>query len=127
MLLAAIPGTVGDGNTVVVSNDGASTTVTTKVGKVGQLKRLLTGPIDCEITGITETYDGKALFINIQHPGELTIRSNLLTPNSSWPYDNSDSTGNPPSGATKSNRPRSATIVLTRIDGGVIGTDFTLY
>jgi len=27
----------------------------------------------------------------------------------------------------KTNRPRSATIVLTRIDGGVIGTDFTLY
>ena len=27
----------------------------------------------------------------------------------------------------KTNRPRSATIVLTRIDGGVVGTDFTLY
>jgi secreted PhoX family phosphatase len=131
MLLAAIPGTVGDGNTVsVTSTVGSATkTVTTKVGKVGQLKRLLTGPIDCEITGITETYDGKALFINIQHPGENTTKGNLDTANtlSSWPYNNSDSTGNPPSGATKSNRPRSATIVLTRIDGGVIGTDFTLY
>ena len=131
MLLAAIPGTVGDGNTVsVTSTVGSATkTVTTKVGKVGQLKRLLTGPIDCEITGITETYDGKALFINIQHPGENTTKGNLDTANtlSSWPYNNSDSTGNPPSGATKGNRPRSATIVLTRIDGGVIGTDFTLY
>jgi len=89
----------------------------------------LTGPIDCEITGITETYDGKALFINIQHPGENTTKGNLDTANtlSSWPYNNSDSTGNPPSGATKGNRPRSATIVLTRTDGGVIGTDFTLY
>ncbi len=27
----------------------------------------------------------------------------------------------------KTNRPRSATIVLTRTDGGVVGTDFTLY
>lgn len=127
MLLAAIPGTVGDGKTVSVTNVGASTPVTTKVGKVGQLKRLMTGPIDCEITGITETYDGKALFINIQHPGENTTKGNLNTPLSSWPYDNSDGTGNPPSGATKGARPRSATIVLTRTDGGVIGTDFTLY
>ena len=67
MLLAAIPGTVGDGSTVSVTNTlgTATQTVTTKVGKVGQLKRLLTGPIDCEITGITESYDGKSLFINI--------------------------------------------------------------
>jgi len=135
MLLAAIPGTVGDGNTVnVTSTVGTATkTVTTKVGKVGQLKRLLTGPIDSEITGITESYDGKALFINIQHPGEetgdttLQPGTSLTSPSSSWPYNNSDSTGNPPTGATKGNRPRSATIVLTRIDGGVIGTDFTLY
>ena len=131
MLLAAIPGTVGDGSTVdVVNTVGSATkTVTTKVGKVGQLKRLLTGPIECEITGITETYDGKALFINIQHPGEKTVLANLAAPTSSWPYDNSPtSDGNPPAANTsKTNRPRSATIVLTRIDGGVIGTDFTLY
>jgi secreted PhoX family phosphatase len=139
MLLAAIPGTVGDGNTVTVTNAavgaGASSTATTKVGKVGQLKRLLTGPIDCEITGITESYDGKALFINIQHPGEETGDSSkqpgtsLSSPSSSWPYANSTTPdGNPPTSTTaKSNRPRSATIVLTRIDGGTIGTDFTLY
>jgi len=131
MLLAAIPGTVGDGSTVdVVNTVGSATkTVTTKVGKVGQLKRLLTGPIECEITGITESYDGKALFINIQHPGENTTLANLAAPTSSWPYANSTTPdGNPPTSTTaKTNRPRSATIVLTRIDGGVIGTDFTLY
>jgi hypothetical protein len=129
MLLAAIPGTVGDGSTVSVTNTlGSDTkTVTTKVGKVGQLKRLLTGPIESEITGITESYDGKALFINIQHPGEKTLSSSAPY-TSSWPYPNSTTPdGNPPTGATKSYRPRSATIVLTRIDGGVIGTDFTLY
>jgi secreted PhoX family phosphatase len=128
MLLAAIPGQVGDGSSVTVTNSfGADTqTVTTRVGKVGQLKRLLTGPIDCEITGITETHDGKALFINIQHPGESTELANLSTPLSSWPYSSSGN-GNPASASTaKSGRPRSATIVLTREDGGVIGTDFTL-
>jgi secreted PhoX family phosphatase len=128
MLLAAIPGQVGDGSSVTVTNSfGADTqTVTTRVGKVGQLKRLLTGPIDCEITGITETHDGKALFINIQHPGEGTELANLSTPLSSWPYSSSGN-GNPASASTaKSGRPRSATIVLTREDGGVIGTDFTL-
>jgi secreted PhoX family phosphatase len=133
MLLAAIPGTVGDGNTVTVTNaavgSGASSTAVTKVGKVGQLKRLMTGPIGAEITGITESHDGKALFINIQHPGEDTASANINTPTSSWPYANSTtSDGNPPTSTTaKTNRPRSATIVLTRIDGGVIGTDFTLY
>ena len=131
MLLAAIPGTVGDGNTVDVVNSvsGVTKTVTTKVGKVGQLKRLLTGPIGAEITGITESYDGKALFINIQHPGENTTLANLAAPDSSWPYANSTTPdGNPPTSTTaKTNRPRSATIVLTRIDGGVVGTDFTLY
>jgi secreted PhoX family phosphatase len=128
MLLAAIPGTVGDGSTVSVTNTlGATTkTVSTKVGKVGELKRLLTGPIECEITGITETYDGKALFINIQHPGEDTTLANIASPTSSWPYSNTGS-GNPATATTaKSARPRSATIVLTRIDGGVIGGDFSL-
>jgi len=128
MLLAAIPGQVGDGSSVTVTNSfGADKqTVTTRVGKVGQLKRLLTGPIECEITGITEAHDGKALFINIQHPGEDTSLANLSTPTSSWPYSNTGN-GNPVSASTaKSGRPRSATIVLTREDGGVIGTDFTL-
>jgi secreted PhoX family phosphatase len=128
MLLAAIPGTVGDGSTVDVTNTLGSTTKTvkTKVGKTGELKRLLTGPVECEITGITETYDGKALFINIQHPGENTTLANIASPTSSWPYS-STGNGNPATPTTvKSARPRSATIVLTRIDGGVIGTDFTL-
>ena len=133
MLLAAIPGEVGDGKSVEVTNiDGTTAkTVITKVGKVGQLKRMLTGPIDCEITGITESYDGKALFVNIQHPGENTglsrYPSNTITnPASSWPYSDSGS-GNPATLTTaKSVRPRSATIVITRKDGGVVGGDFSL-
>ena len=118
---------VGDGSTVTVTNTLGTTTktVTTKVGKTGELKRLLTGPIESEITGITESYDGKALFINIQHPGEDTAAANIASPTSSWPY--STASGNPATATTaKSARPRSATIVLTRIDGGIIGTDFSL-
>ena len=128
MLLAAIPGTVGDGSIVDVTNTLGSTTKTvkTKVGKTGELKRLLTGPIESEITGITETHDGRALFINIQHPGEDTAAANIASPTSSWPYSDSGN-GNPETPTTaKRARPRSATIVLTRVDGGVIGTDFTL-
>ncbi|BAY66599.1 twin-arginine translocation pathway signal [Calothrix brevissima NIES-22] len=76
-----------------------------------QVRRFLTSPMDCEVTGVTSTPDGKALFINIQHPGEGGSPSNP-TATSNWPY----SQGYGPSG-----RPRSATVVITRNDGGVIG------
>lgn len=116
MLLAAIPGQVGDGETTTITNvDGSSTqAVTTYVGKhLGErnLRRFLVGPKECEITGITETPDGRTLFINIQHPGEDTA-PNFATSafGSHWPDG----------GAA---RPRSATIVITRNDGGEIGIE----
>lgn len=124
MLVAAVPGEVGDGSMVTVDNTAAGGgTVSTRVGALGTLRRLVVGPKECEITGLTESGDGKALFINIQHPGE---RTNDLTvaPTSAWPYELADGTfGNPPAGVVPAagNRPRSATIVLTRTDGGVIG------
>lgn len=123
MLVAAVPGEVGDGAEVDVDNTaGGAGVVRTKVGAVGTLRRLVVGPKDCEITGLTESGDGKALFINIQHPGEET--SDLANPTSSWPYPLvGGGFGNPAAGVTPSGtiRPRSATIVLTRIDGGLIG------
>jgi hypothetical protein len=76
-----------------------------------KLRRFLVGPKDCEITGITETPDGKTLFVNIQHPGEDTPAASIGDPTvftSHWPE-----------GGTA--RPRSATIAITRNDGGVIG------
>jgi uncharacterized protein len=116
MMLAAVPGAVGDGEEKsVTSVDGAaSKTVTTYVGKrLGErnLRRFLVGPKQCEITGVAETPDGKALFINIQHPGEETP-PNFTTGEfgSHWPGG----------GLT---RPRSATIVITRDDGGDVGLD----
>ncbi len=122
MMLAAIPGTVGDGSVQTLSytkTDGSPLSVVTSVGAApaaDKLKRFLVGPIDCEITGFCETPDGKAIFINIQHPGETTKLANVNTPEkylSQWP-------SNAGYGAGK--RPRSATIVITKNDGGRIGT-----
>lgn len=63
-----------------------------------EVKRFLVGPRGCEITGLTGTPDGKSLWLNIQHPGIS--------------YPASD-------GKT---RPRSTTVLVTKNDGGVIGT-----
>ena len=115
MLLAAVPGTVGDGGKKTITNvDGAAskaveTFVSAPLGDA-KLRRFLVGPKDCEITGIVETPDRKAIFVNIQHPGEGTSAANFTAGNyiSNWPGG----------GAS---RPRSATIVITRNDGGEIG------
>lgn len=126
MLLAAIPGTVGDGakkSLAYTRTDGSTLTIETPVGKAATpdtLKRFLVGPVDCEITGITETPDGKAVFVNIQHPGEKISAANVADPStylSHWPAN----AGYGPGGATTA-RPRSATIVITKNDGGRIGT-----
>ena len=79
----------------------------------GQTKRFLTGPSGSEITGITFTPDRRAVFINIQHPGETASeRSDPNNPQaiSNWPDG--------PNGG----RPRSATVVIRRKDGGIVGT-----
>jgi secreted PhoX family phosphatase len=81
--------------------------------KTGEVRRFLTGPAGCEITGATATPDGRTMFINIQHPGESpSERSDPDQPRrvSNWPDNN-------PNG-----RPRSATVVIRKNDGGLIGT-----
>ncbi len=122
MLLAAIPGKVGDGaERSVESRDGEQRkSVNTHIGASANdstLRRFLVGPVDCEITGLAESPDGRALFVNIQHPGETTTGkqfdiTNPATYLSHWP-------------AGGSARPRSATIVITRDDGGTIGADLS--
>ncbi len=120
MLLAAIPGEVGDGSTITVNNNfgGFTGSETTFIGAAlgdAKLRRFLVGPKGAEITGLTETPDGKTLFVNIQHPGENTARyaaNGRFVFESQWP-------GN--QGYGVAGRPRSATIVITRTDGGVIG------
>lgn len=36
------------------------------------MRRFLHGPKGAEITGVAESADGKALYVNIQHPSENT-------------------------------------------------------
>jgi secreted PhoX family phosphatase len=114
MMLAALPGQVGDGGARTVTNVSGGTTRTqsTVVGAAPgtSLRRFLVGPRECEITGIAESGDGRALFVNIQHPGEDTAPdfANPASFGSHWPDGGSA-------------RPRSATIVITKDDGGKIG------
>ncbi len=120
MMLAAMPGTVGDGGTRTITNTGvsATSTATTRVGKAPgtTMRRFLVGPVDCEITGIESTPDGRSLFVNIQHPGE---GGRFDAPTSNWPPVAAGAT--PANGTlTKGVRPRSATVVITKDDGGVI-------
>ena len=120
MLLAAIPGTVGDGAVRTVNNRltsaaGATTTSTTqtRIGKApgANLKRFLVGPKEAEITGIFSTPDGRSLFVNVQHPGENGGATNIT---SSWPASQAGTVATP-------SRPRSSTVVITRTDGGIVG------
>ena len=69
----------------------------------GEIRRFLVGPKECEVTGMSFTPDGKTLFVNIQHPGEEGAG------HSHWP-DGGQAL------------PRSATVIITKKDGGVIGT-----
>lgn len=121
MMIAALPGVVGDGakKTLTYAATAGTLTVDTYVGKApgaDNLKRFLVGPKGCEITGLCETPDGKAMFINIQHPGEGTLQANIADPTkyqSQWPSN---------AGYGAGQRPRSATIVITKTDGSKIGT-----
>ena len=91
MMLAALPGQVGDGAKKTLSytkHRRQHADVDTYVGKTptaDTLKRFLVGPVGCEITGLCETPDGKAMFVNIQHPGETTAHGRHRRPDASTP------------------------------------------
>lgn len=82
----------------------------------GEIRRFLVGPSGCEVTGITWTPDQRAVFINIQHPGEYGAhpRRPEVAPQedplafSRWPE-------------ASGGRPRSATVVIWKEDGGKVG------
>ena len=78
-----------------------------------EVRRFLVGPNVSEITGVFVTPDETTMFVGIQHPGEAPSGSNNpANPKqfSSWP-DGLDG-----------ERPRSACIVITKDDGGPIGS-----
>ena len=124
MLLAAIPGAVGDGgkitikNSMTVSGSVVTGTQDTFIGATlgeAKLRRFLVAPKGAEVTGVMESPDGKTMFVCIQHPGENTPALGSASEfafESQWP-------GN--QGYGVAGRPRSATIVVTRTDGGKIG------
>jgi secreted PhoX family phosphatase len=76
-----------------------------------EFRRFLVAPAGSEVTGIDFTPDRRAMFVDIQHPGEPAsiFTSRLEDVLCNWP-DGGES------------RPRSATLVITKDDGGVIGT-----
>jgi secreted PhoX family phosphatase len=92
--------------------------------QTGEIRRFLVGPSGCEITGITWTPDRRTMFVCVQHPGELGDHpraprnpdgkvwsdnqiARAPTAFSQWPR--------------QGERPRSAVVVIRRVDGGVIG------
>jgi uncharacterized protein len=116
-MLAAMPGAVGDGGTRTITNvgaNGATGQQTTRVGAAATdatLKRFLIGPVQCEITGVDTTPDGRTLFVGIQHPGE---DGTAAAPSSNWPASQAGGT------VAATTRPRSAIVAITKNDGGVV-------
>ena len=77
----------------------------------GEVRRFLVGPMNCELAGATWAPDGRTMFVNIQHPGSGTPRDGSAPRQfSNWPDFRADG------------RPRSATLVIRKDDGGVIGS-----
>ncbi len=73
----------------------------------GVTKQFYRGPLGCEVTGPCFTPDGRSLFVSIQHPAE---GSTFDHPTTRWPdFD-------------PALPPRSAVIVITKDDGGVVGS-----
>ena len=99
MLLAALPNRVGDGK-IVTTTTGKNTPVG-MMASDDTLKRFFVGPKGCEVTGVTMTPDLKTMFINVQHPGE----------------DHTDVAWGAVAGGKIA---RSATVMITKNDGGVI-------
>ena len=76
----------------------------------GETRRFLTGPNGQEITGVVTTPDRRTMFVNVQHPGATTTPADWAAGkvNSTFPHGRGV--------------PLSATLVITKDDGGVIGT-----
>ena len=85
--------------------DGLNNQMLVADSRTGELRRLFAGVKGDEITGIAVTPDRRTMFINIQHPG-----------------DGDPALTNFPALRDGVTVPRDATIVITRRDGGIIGS-----
>ena len=65
--------------------------------ETGEIRRFLTGPIGCEITGLTFSADQKTMFVGVQHP------------DAHFPHGGES-------------KPRSTIMMITKDDGGMIGS-----
>ncbi len=105
----------GQGNNQVLAADPTT----------GEVRRFLTGPSGCEITGLTFSPDSTAMFVNVQHPGEVGNHPNAPTPPAGTDI-NDYIAANPLAFSqwpeASGGRPRSATVIITKDDGGVIGS-----
>lgn len=88
--------------------DGLNNQLLVADTRTGAVRRLFTGVPGCEITGLAATPDRRTLFVNVQHPGD---GDPALT---NFPVANPV-----PDGIAA---PRDATVVITRKDGGVVGS-----
>lgn len=79
--------------------------------RTGEIRRFLTGPWGQEVTGVVTTPDGRTMFVNFQHPGGHATAEQYAAGDFGSGFPDHDGTP-----------PRSATIVITRENGGVIGT-----
>ena len=85
--------------------DGLNNQMLVSDPETGDIRRLFTGVTGCEITGIAVTPNRRTMFINVQHPG-----------------DGDPTLTNFPVMQDGVTIPRDATIVVTRKDGGIVGT-----
>ena len=123
------------GNTGDYVNQGNNQMLVADIG-TKKITRFLVGPSGCEVTGVCWTPDGRTMFINIQHPGEisgstgthprapaawLALASSPSSLRAGWTAANPKEFSTWPDGAS-GGRPRSATVVIRKNDGGVIGT-----
>ena len=76
----------------------------------GEIKRFLTGPWGQETTGVVTTPDGKTMFVNFQHPGAHGSAEDFAAGKFGSGFPDYDGTV-----------PRSATVVVTKNDGGIVG------
>ena len=90
--------------------DGLNNQMLVADTRTKEIRRLFTGVTSDEITGVTMTPDRRTLFINTQHPGNGDpARTNFPA----------GGPGLMPDGVT---RPRDCTFVITRKNGGIIGS-----
>ncbi|WP_137177353.1 PhoX family phosphatase [Roseomonas sp. AR75] len=76
----------------------------------GEARRFLTGPHGQEITGVVTTPDRRTMFVNVQHPGATTTPAEWAAGQVNSRFPNGDGV------------PLSATLVITKDDGGIIGS-----